>query len=177
MKRRIPHTVWLAQIFNYSDVSVIGPSSGKNLRLNAKNNLWAFFVSLYLCFALFFPHCLPQKVTGQQQEINNLVQRRTTVGEETALMKKELTALREQLVNKDQELKVSGPNFQWQPGPPSQKVSSLRDTEHDQSAVAIATGAGIILKRRRIGQPSWKHSCLCVFSGFSTSLCLTLSCF
>ncbi|XP_022625830.1 centlein [Seriola dumerili] len=47
---------------------------------------------------------LEQKVTGQQQEINNLVQRRTTVDEESALMKKELTALREQLVNKNQEL-------------------------------------------------------------------------
>ncbi|XP_042341286.1 centlein [Plectropomus leopardus] len=48
---------------------------------------------------------LEQKVTGQQQEINNLVQRRTTVDEESALMKKELTALREQLVNNSQELK------------------------------------------------------------------------
>ncbi|XP_034748996.1 centlein isoform X2 [Etheostoma cragini] len=48
---------------------------------------------------------LEQKVTGQQQEINNLVQRRTTVDEESALMKKELTALREQLVNNRQELK------------------------------------------------------------------------
>ncbi|XP_078118083.1 centlein [Sander vitreus] len=48
---------------------------------------------------------LEQKVTGQQQEINNLVQRRTTLDEESALMKKELTALREQLVNNSQELK------------------------------------------------------------------------
>ncbi|XP_070780876.1 centlein [Enoplosus armatus] len=48
---------------------------------------------------------LEQKVTGQQQEINNLAQRRTTVDEESSLMKKELTALREQLVNKSQELK------------------------------------------------------------------------
>ncbi|XP_070839699.1 centlein [Chaetodon trifascialis] len=48
---------------------------------------------------------LEQKVTGQQQEINSLAQRRTMVDEENALMKKELTALREQLVNKSQELK------------------------------------------------------------------------
>uniref|UniRef100_A0A4W6CBW3 Centlein, centrosomal protein n=1 Tax=Lates calcarifer TaxID=8187 RepID=A0A4W6CBW3_LATCA len=47
---------------------------------------------------------LEQKVTGQQQEINSLVQRTTTVDEERALMKKELTALREKLVNKNQEL-------------------------------------------------------------------------
>nr|XP_046272471.1 centlein [Scatophagus argus] len=49
---------------------------------------------------------LEQKVTGQQQEINSLVQQRTTVDKESALMKKELTALREQLVNKSQELKT-----------------------------------------------------------------------
>ncbi|XP_035515304.1 centlein [Morone saxatilis] len=48
---------------------------------------------------------LEQKVTGQQQEINNLVLRRTTADEENAVMKKELTALREQLVNKSHELK------------------------------------------------------------------------
>ncbi len=60
--------------------------------------------------------------------------------EESALMKKELTALREQLVNKSQELKVGGTNFLWQSGPQSQKVSFLCGTEHDKSPVAIATG-------------------------------------
>ena len=64
----------------------------------------------------FLSRCLPQKVTAQQQEINNSVQRRTTVDEESALMKKELTALREQLVNNSQELKVGGTNFLWQCG-------------------------------------------------------------
>lgn len=49
-------------------------------------------------------------MTGQQQEINNLV-RKTTVDEESALMRNELTALREQLVNKSQELKVGGTIF------------------------------------------------------------------
>ncbi|KAM6941014.1 centlein [Lycodopsis pacificus] len=49
---------------------------------------------------------LEQTVTGLQQGINNLGRRRsTTVEEESALMKKELTALREQLVNNSQELK------------------------------------------------------------------------
>ncbi|XP_033986041.1 centlein [Trematomus bernacchii] len=49
---------------------------------------------------------LEQRVTGQQQEMNNFSQRRTaTVDEESSLMKKELTALREQLVNNTQELK------------------------------------------------------------------------
>ncbi|TNN89441.1 Centlein [Liparis tanakae] len=48
---------------------------------------------------------LEQKVTWQQQEINNSGQRRTAVDEESALTKKELTALREQLVDTSQELK------------------------------------------------------------------------
>uniref|UniRef100_A0A3Q3IAM9 Centlein, centrosomal protein n=1 Tax=Monopterus albus TaxID=43700 RepID=A0A3Q3IAM9_MONAL len=47
---------------------------------------------------------MEQKVAGQQQEINSLVQRRTAVDEECALMKRELTALHEQLVDKSQEL-------------------------------------------------------------------------
>ncbi|KAF7667579.1 hypothetical protein LDENG_00055340 [Lucifuga dentata] len=46
---------------------------------------------------------LEQKVAAQQQDINNFV-RKKTVNEERALMKKELTTLREQLVNKSQEL-------------------------------------------------------------------------
>lgn len=45
-----------------------------------------------------------------------MAQRGTTVDEDSALMKKELTALREQLVNKSQELKVGGTNFLWQLG-------------------------------------------------------------
>lgn len=54
---------------------------------------------------------LPQKVTRQQQEINSLPQKRTTVDRDVALMKKELTSLREQLVNKSQELQVDGISF------------------------------------------------------------------
>lgn len=43
-------------------------------------------------------------------------------------MKKELTALREQLVNKSQELEVGGTNFLWQSGLLLSKVSLLRGT-------------------------------------------------
>lgn len=78
-------------------------------------------------------------MTGQQQEINGLLQRRTAE-EESDLMKKELTALREQLVNKSQELEVGGTNFLWQSGPPLSKVSFLRGTENDKSPVALAPG-------------------------------------
>ncbi|KAM3864807.1 centlein [Diretmus argenteus] len=47
---------------------------------------------------------LEQKVGGQQQEINNLIQRKMAVDEERALTK-ELTVLREKLESKSQELK------------------------------------------------------------------------
>jgi len=110
------------------------------------NETWGthfLLIFLFLCAALslfFLSRCLPQKVTGQQQEINNSGQRRTAVDEESALMKKELTALREQLVNTSQELKVGGTNFPWRSGPQSQEVSVLCGTEHDKSPVAIATG-------------------------------------
>ncbi|XP_066576806.1 centlein isoform X2 [Amia ocellicauda] len=48
---------------------------------------------------------LEQRVTGQQQEINNLLQRKISVDEEKGLMKKELTALRQKVEDKSQELK------------------------------------------------------------------------
>lgn len=88
----------------------------------------------------FLPRCVPQKVTGQQREINNLVERGTEEDDENALMKKELTVLREQLVNKTQELKVGGTNFLWQSGPQSRKVSFLCGTEQDKSSAVVATG-------------------------------------
>ncbi|XP_074520132.1 centlein isoform X2 [Halichoeres trimaculatus] len=47
---------------------------------------------------------LEQKVTGWQQEINSMVQKRMTADEENVLMKKDLIALRAQLVDKSQEL-------------------------------------------------------------------------
>eukprot|EP00063_Salmo_salar_P090143 XP_014064978.1 PREDICTED: centlein-like [Salmo salar] len=49
---------------------------------------------------------LDQRVTGQQQEITNLVQRKMAVDEDRGLVKKELAALRRKLGNKSQELKV-----------------------------------------------------------------------
>ncbi|XP_058887608.1 centlein [Acipenser ruthenus] len=48
---------------------------------------------------------LQQQVTGQQQEINNIVQRKIAVDEENSLMKKELTALQQKLSDKSRELK------------------------------------------------------------------------
>ncbi|XP_041119849.1 centlein isoform X2 [Polyodon spathula] len=48
---------------------------------------------------------LQQQVTGQQQEINNIVQRKVAVDEENSLMKKELTALQQKLLDKSRELK------------------------------------------------------------------------
>lgn len=49
---------------------------------------------------------LPQKVMEHKQEIDNLLQKRTTVEEEGALKKEELKALQEHLTRKSQELEV-----------------------------------------------------------------------
>ncbi|KAM5191702.1 centlein [Mantella aurantiaca] len=48
---------------------------------------------------------LEQRVSGQQQEINNLVQRKITVDEENTLLKKELDDLQLKLKDKSHELK------------------------------------------------------------------------
>lgn len=81
----------------------------------------------------FFPpvSLLPQKVTRQQQEINSLPQKRTTVDGDVALMKKELTSLREQLVNKSQELQVDGVRVLWLCGSLSLQVFLLRFTGYN----------------------------------------------
>lgn len=65
----------------------------------------------------FFCHL--QKVVAQQQEMNSLAQKRTAADDQSALMK-ELAALREQMVNNSQELKVGGTNIMWRCG--QQKV-------------------------------------------------------
>lgn len=76
---------------------------------------------------------LPQKVTRQQQEINSLPQKRMTVDGDLALMKKELTSLREQLVNKSRELQVDGVSFLQLCGSLSFQVSFLRSTRCNQA--------------------------------------------
>lgn len=83
--------------------------------------------------------CRPQKVTGQQEAINNLLQKTTVDGESTQI-KEELSALREQLVNRSQELEVGGANTAWQSGAHNRKVSFLCSAEHDKSPVALAIG-------------------------------------
>ncbi|KAM4050465.1 centlein isoform 2-T2 [Anomaloglossus baeobatrachus] len=50
---------------------------------------------------------LEERASGQQQEINNLVQRKIAVDEENTLLKKELDDLQQKLKDKSQELKDS----------------------------------------------------------------------
>ncbi|KAM4706823.1 centlein [Discoglossus pictus] len=50
-------------------------------------------------------HELEQRISGEQQEINNLLQRKITVDEENTLLKKELNDLQLKLKDKSQELK------------------------------------------------------------------------
>lgn len=132
------HKVWNFRLISiYADLTL----ARRQISLHACANLWLSRLSsvLFVCVALsFLPSlCLPQKVTRQQQEINNLAQKRTTVNKNVALMKKELTSLREQLVNKDQELKVDGVNFPWQHGSLSLQVSFLCFTNHYYTPVIL----------------------------------------
>lgn len=104
-----------------------------------------FLFSLPFFLSVLLPvlsHGLPQKL-AEQQEINNLAQRRMTVDEERTLMKEELTALHEELFNKNEELKVGGTNFLWQYGPHSQRFSLQCDSEH-KCPVVLATGTRMI---------------------------------
>lgn len=70
-------------------------------------------VSLFIVFVPFSRR-LPQKVVAQQQEMERLALKKTTVDDQSALMK-ELTALRQQTLNNSQELKVGGTNMRWAP--------------------------------------------------------------
>ncbi|KAG8014720.1 Centlein, partial [Nibea albiflora] len=92
---------------------------------------------------------LEQKVTGQQQEINNLAQRRTTVGEESALMKKELTVLREQLVNKSQELKEMKTECRRKEEEERQVVRALEEEKEGLSSRCAALRADLEEKERQ----------------------------
>lgn len=58
---------------------------------------------------------LPQKVVAQQQEMKSLAQKRVAVDDQSALMK-ELTALRQQMADNSQELKVGGADMRWRCG-------------------------------------------------------------
>ncbi|XP_032391192.1 centlein [Etheostoma spectabile] len=92
---------------------------------------------------------LEQKVTGQQQEINNLVQRRTTVDEESALMKKELTALREQLVNNRQELKEMKTKCRRKEEEERQVVQALEEEKEGLTSRWAALRADLEEKERQ----------------------------
>ncbi|TKS68319.1 Centlein Centrosomal protein [Collichthys lucidus] len=92
---------------------------------------------------------LEQKVTGQQQEINNLVQRRTTVGEESTLMKKELTVLREQLVNKSQELKEMKTECRRKEEEERQVVRALEEEKEGLTSRCAALRADLEEKERQ----------------------------
>ncbi|XP_041789143.1 centlein isoform X2 [Chelmon rostratus] len=92
---------------------------------------------------------LEQKVTGQQQEINNLVERRTIVDEEKALMKKELTALREQLVNKSQELQEMKTECRRKEEEERQVVRALEEEKEGLTSHCAALRADLEEKERQ----------------------------
>ncbi|KAM7394381.1 hypothetical protein PAMP_021188 [Pampus punctatissimus] len=91
---------------------------------------------------------LEQKVTGQQQEINNL-QRRTIVDEESALMKRELTVLREQLVNKSQELKEIETECKRKEEKERQVVQALEQEKEGLTSRCVTLQADLEEKERQ----------------------------
>ncbi|XP_008296627.1 centlein [Stegastes partitus] len=92
---------------------------------------------------------LEQKVTGQQQEINNFAQRRTTVEDESALMKKELTALREQLVNSSQKLKEMKTECRRKEEEEQQVVQALEEEKEGLTSRCAALRADLEEKQRQ----------------------------
>ncbi|XP_029950993.1 centlein [Salarias fasciatus] len=92
---------------------------------------------------------LDQKVTGQQQEINSLVQGRTTVEEESSLMKKELTALRGQLVKKSQELQEMKTECRKKEEEERQVVQALEEEKEGLTSRCAALQADLEEKHRQ----------------------------
>ncbi|XP_068445473.1 centlein [Clinocottus analis] len=92
---------------------------------------------------------LEQKVTGQQQEIINMGLRRTTVDEESVLMKKELTALREQLVNNSQELKEMKTEWRRREEEERQVVQALEEEKGGLTSRCAALQADLEEKERQ----------------------------
>lgn len=102
-----------------------------------------------------------------------MLQRRTAE-EESDLIKKELTALREQLVNKSQELEVGGTNFLWQSGLLLSKVSLLRGTT---SGLSLGGMNHLEEKEDCSALLNAISVSLCLLLLSPPSLCLTFSCF
>ncbi|KAM4585230.1 centlein [Odontesthes bonariensis] len=94
---------------------------------------------------------LEQKATGQQQEINNLAQRRTTAAEdECALMKKELTSLREQLVSKSQELQEMKTECRRKEEEQQQVVKALEEEKKGLTSLCAALRTDLEEKQRQV---------------------------
>ncbi|CAK6958571.1 centlein [Scomber scombrus] len=92
---------------------------------------------------------LEQNVTGQQQEINNLVKTRTTVDEDSALMKRELTALREELVNKSQEMKEMKTECRRKEEEERQVVQALEEEKEGLTSRCVTLRADLEEKERQ----------------------------
>ncbi|XP_030004732.1 LOW QUALITY PROTEIN: centlein [Sphaeramia orbicularis] len=93
---------------------------------------------------------LEQTVTGQQQEINHLAQRRTTVDEESTLMKKELAALHEQLLNKTQELKEMKTECRRKKEEEQQVVQAIEEKKEGLMSRCAALQADLEEKERQV---------------------------
>ncbi|XP_029360134.1 centlein isoform X2 [Echeneis naucrates] len=92
---------------------------------------------------------LEKRVTGQQQEINNLVHRRTTVDEENGTMMKDLTALHEQLANKNQEVKEMKMECRKKGEEERQVVQALEEEKEGLTSRCAALQADLEEKERQ----------------------------
>ncbi|KAM9313757.1 centlein [Pholidichthys leucotaenia] len=92
---------------------------------------------------------LEQKVTGQQQEINSLLQRRTMVDDDTVLVKKDLEALHEQLVNKTQEFKEMKTEHRRKEKEERQVVQALEEEKEGLTSRCAALQADLEEKQRQ----------------------------
>ncbi|XP_047431348.1 centlein [Mugil cephalus] len=92
---------------------------------------------------------LEQTVTEQQQEMNKMAQSRTTVEEERDLMKRELTALREQLVNKSQELQETETERRRRAEEERQVVRALEEEKEGLTSRCAALRADLEERQRQ----------------------------
>ncbi|RVE76165.1 hypothetical protein OJAV_G00005680 [Oryzias javanicus] len=93
---------------------------------------------------------LEEKVSGQKQEIDNLLQKRTSVKEEEALMKEELRILQEHLTRKSQELEEMKTKSMKKEEEEQQVVQALEKEKEGLTSCCAALRADLEEKQRQV---------------------------
>ncbi|KAG9486644.1 hypothetical protein GDO78_006820 [Eleutherodactylus coqui] len=97
---------------------------------------------------------LEQRASAQQQEINNLVQRKIAVDEENALLRKELDDLQQKLKDKSRELKITKDSSQEEE---EQRTTGFKNLEKEKEKLSkkCADLLGDLEKARK-QEAQWK---------------------